>query len=236
MKLFKPNMSLWIFGLFALFFLGGCVSRSTVNLEPNDPRPIWGIQVADTDEAELLIQKLKLNVVKVEGSNLFIYEDQSQLQQVESLGYQIATENSYELFRRTVRINKKINEDNLHELGIKVINREPEYFIVNGTLSQLKAINRQGVIVSAIKSYEPRPRQIKVVVNNREDVAKIAALQVDIYSAKNSSHYYQEKDLYGDNINIDVYGGAFDYQIDQLKTMGYKVELLPDPLLTRKGE
>ena len=93
----------------ALVLLTGCepkIEGKPVNLEPNDPRPILSVQVADADEATLLVQKLGLEVVRMEGLTVFFFEDANQLPHLVDLGYDLKRQNAYDVFRRVVRIDR----------------------------------------------------------------------------------------------------------------------------------
>ncbi len=66
-------------------------------------------------------------------------------------------------------------------------------------------------------------------MESMEDVAKIGAMEVDIYSAKPERKESIDSHQNDRKVKIVIYGGAFDYQIDQLKDVGYIVEILPEP-------
>ena len=222
--------------LIAFLTLAGCkpkIEGHTVNLEPNDPRPILSIQVADANEAALLVQELKLDVVEMKGLTLFFFEDAEVLPRLQELGYELKQQNSYEVFRRVVRIDRSIPEAELVKNGVRVINREKQYLIVEATIGQLRALTRKNAQIVAISGDEPRPRQIRIVVDSMKDVAKIGAMEVDIYNAKperKDSIDYAQNSV--DRVKIIIHGGAFDYQIDQLEKQGYSIEILPEPTST----
>ncbi len=223
-----------------LLLLTGCepkIEGKPVNLEPNDPRPILSVQVADADEATLLVQKLGLEVVRMEGLTVFFFENVNQLPRLVELGYDLQRQNEYDVFRRVVRIDRSVPEAELIANGVRIINREKQYLIVNATIGQLRSLVRSGSQIVGISGHEPRPRQIRVIVESMEDVAKIGAMEVDIYSAKPEREKSIEPHQADRKTNIVIYGGAFDYQIDQLKDVGYSVEILPEPApITRGGQ
>lgn len=214
----------------ALLLSTGCqppLEGERVNLEPNDPRPILSLQVEDVDEAALLVQEIDLDVVRVEGLTVYFFEDADQIARLSDLGYDLEQQNPYNVFRRVVRIDREIPEAELVASGIKIINREKQYLVVEGAIGQLRALERSGSRIIAISGDEPRPRQIRVMVSSTEDVARIGAMQVDIYSAKPERGTSMDAKRAEQNGNIVIYGGAFDYQIDQLRNADYDVEVLP---------
>lgn len=221
-----------------LLLLGGCnsVMKETVNLDPNDPRPILSVQVADADEAELLVKQLELEVVRVESDTVYFFEDASRLPRLAELGYELKKQNPHDVFRRVVRIDRSVAESQLNAMGVRVINREERFLIVEATIGQLRALVRGGSQIVAVSGHEPRPRQIRIVVSSTEDVRKIGAMAVDIYSAKPEPREKPDPDQTYREVKIVIYGGAFDYQIDQLKNAGYGVEILPEPAAIRGGK
>ena len=224
--------------LAVLLLLGGCksVMKETVNLDPNDPRPILSIQVADADEAELLVQQLGLEVVRVDSDTVYFFEDASQVSRLAELRYEIKKQNPHDVFRRVVRIDRAVAESQLNAMGVRVINREERFLIVEATIGQLRALVRGGSQIVAVSGHEPRPRQIRIIVSSAEDVRKIGAMEVDIYSAKPEPMKKPDTDQTDRKVKIVIYGGAFDFQIDQLKNAGYGVEILPDPAATTGGK
>lgn len=217
----------------ALLLLNGCqpmLEGERVDLEPNDPRPILSLQVEDADEATLLVQEIDLDVVRMEGLTVYFFEDVDQLPRLIDLGYDLEQQNPYNVFRRVVRIDREIPETELVASGIQIINREKQYLVVEGAIGQLMALERSGSRIVAISGHEPRPRQIRVIVASTEDVAKIGAMHVDIYSAKPERGTSVDPKGTDRDIHIVIYGGAFDYQIDQLRNADYDVEVLPEPV------
>jgi len=198
-----------------------------VNLEPNDPRPILSLEVGDSDEAALLVQELDLEPVRMEGSTLYFFENDDQLNRLKELGYELRQQNSYEVFRRVVRIDRTVPEEELRASGIRVINREENYLVVEGSLAKLRALERAGSSMVAVGGHEPRPRQVRITAESMDDVAEIGAMAVDIYSVERADRAKPDRaEQYRDG-EIVVLAGAFDYQIDQLTAAGYSVEVFP---------
>lgn len=217
---------------FILTLLGvaGCkpgMDGTPVNLEPNDPRQILSVNVTDTDEAALLIQQLDLEVVRIEGLTVFFFEEPSQLDRLSELGYELERQNSYDVFRRVVRIDRAVPESELIANGVRIINREENYLVVDAAIGQLRALERGGSQFVAVSGHEPRPRQVQITVGNMDDVVAIGAMAVDIHSVDRRGRKPTESEEDYREVEIVVYAGAFDYQIDQLEAAGYGVESMP---------
>lgn len=228
-----------VYYIVLFLMLAGCDGKlkgKPVSLKPNDSRPILSLQVADVQEAELVVQQLEIEVIRTEGPTIFFFKDASKLPRLAELGYSVKRESSYDVYRRVVRIDRSISEAELVKSGIWVINREKDSLIINATIGQLKALVRGGSQIVAILGHEPRPRQIRIVVDSKQDVAKIGAMQIDIYSAKPQQRKPIETPRKDRKVPIVIHGAAFDYQIDQLKENNYSIEILPDPVhKNRKG-
>ena len=167
------------FGFLAALLLAvGChrgLKGMQVDLKPDDPRTIHSIQVGDADEIELLVQQLGIEVVRVEDHIVYFFEDPDQLKRLADLGYELQQQNPYNVYRRVVRIDRSIDERSLAEMGVRIINRETEYLVVEATIGQLGALLRAVSRFVAVGGHEPRPRQIRIVVRDPQNVAKIGA-------------------------------------------------------------
>ena len=133
--------------LLTVLVTNGCQPKmdgEPVNLEPNDTRQILSVDVTETNEATLLIQQLELDVVRIEGSTIYFFEPLNQLGRLAELGYELERQNSYDVFRRVVRIDNALPESELIANGVRVINREEKYLVVDATIGQLRALVRAG--------------------------------------------------------------------------------------------
>ena len=228
--------------LAVLLLLAGCrgcrpePAGGRVSLEPDDPRPVASLRVGDADEAELLVQQLGMQVLRIEGNRVLFFEEPELMSRLEELGYDLAAHDPYDVFRRVVRIDRSIGERELRTMGVRVINREEDFLIIEATLGQLRALERGGARIAAIAGYEPRPRQIRVVVGSTEDVRRIGAMGIDIYSAAPDSRKPNEQRRDDRELEIVIHGAAFDDQIDRLEEAGYEVERLPDPAPSSERE
>jgi len=206
-----PNPLVLFLGCLAL---ASCGREEQVNLTPNDPRPIYGVTVADADEVALLQQQLKLEPVTAKNTTLYFFAAPGLVEKLVELGYAPAQEAPYRVFERVVRVNKKGAETELLKTGVELINRERDYWVVRGSLAQLTAIQRIGYRITNVDGDEPRPREIKVAVHSLEDVRAVYALHVDVFTVQELKEGYL------------VYGGAFDRQIDRMREKGFEVELI----------
>lgn len=216
-----------------LMLLMSCNNKEYVNLDPDDPRPIFSVQVVDADESALLVQRIGLDIVRIDGHTIYFYEDSSQLHNMEEFGYEIKKENAFNIFRRVVRIDRSVPEAELIANGVRVINREKQFLIIDATIGQLRTLVRSGSQIESISVHEPPLRQIRIAVVTEEDIANIGAIGIDIYSAKSER---KDQDQIDTKVEIVIYGGAFDYQIDLLNAAGYIVEILREPAPKIEGE
>jgi hypothetical protein len=195
-----------------------------VNLEPNDPRPVFSIAVGDDIEAALLQQQLGVESLRTEGHTFYFHDTPGTRAKLAEYGYTPTKENPYAVYHRVVRVARKGDEKELARFDVKLINREPGYWVVRGSLAALRTLSAAGYLLSPLGPDEPRPRQVRIYAPSPADVQRINALFVDIYSVGRD-----EKDQRG----VIVFGGAFDGQIDELIAEGFRVETVAPP---SKGE
>ncbi len=211
-----------IFGALAWALLASCAppggrsepaeSRREPDLTPKDRRPVYSVQVGDADEAALLAQELELEMLRQEGSTLYFFDEPALRKKLGSLGYTPERADPYQVFHGVVRMERRGSEKDLATFGVRLINREDEYWIVEAPLATLRALQRSGYRLASLEPTEPRPRQVRVWLERPEDAQRVADLQVDIYSVGKER---------GRHV---LYGGAFDCQIDRLKEEGFEVE------------
>lgn len=201
----------------AVVFLGACAAMpidtggDTPTLEPPDPRPVLAIEVADDIEVDLLKQQLKLEAVRRDGRWLYFYEAGDISDRLVQYGYQPQRANVYDVFRRVVRVRRQGEEDALGEFGVTLINREETYWVVEGALANLRALERAGFRLEVLGTNEPRPREIRVSLRSRNDVQRIAEMHVDIFSVGETKAGWV------------LTGAAFDHQIDRMQAAGFEV-------------
>ncbi|MFQ6007080.1 MAG: hypothetical protein ACE5OQ_16440 [Woeseia sp.] len=183
-----------------------------MDLEPKDPRQIYSVQVADAMEAALLQQPLKLEPIAREGSTLYFFDAPGLNDRLRTFGYEPIAANPYEVYRRVVRVERRGSEQELIAAGIRIINREKTHWVVEGSLANLRMLERSGYRLSPLPRNEPRPREVRIRAKSKADVAKIGALHIDIYSVVEVKE------------GFEVYAGAFDYQIDRLREKGFTVQ------------
>lgn len=185
-----------------------------------EKKKLFRIEVEDAIEAELITQQLKIKPQLLEGRSFYYCGSEQTNKLLAEYGYDPALADPEEVFSRVVRIARKGNEEDLRDLGLTLVLREREFWVVRATLRQLRALRKLGYTIKEIGREEPRPRQIRVTVHSLTQVEEAGKLGIDIYSVTRSE---KEREA------IYIYGGAFDYAIDELERRGLHVEILPDP-------
>ncbi len=175
------------------------------------------IEVEDAIEAGLIEQQLKIKPALVRDRGFYYYGNEETNELLRRYGYEPVAVNPENVLTRVVRVTHRGTEEDLAKVGVVVILRESAYWIVRGTLAQLRLLDRLGYQIEELGRREPRPRQVRIVVSRREQAIEVGAHRVDIYSVAKSEKGFV------------VLGGAFDDSIDELRAAGFKVEILPDP-------
>lgn len=217
-----PDHSRLALGLFLLILLtaGTSTGRSAQEYkEPENPhQALYRIEVEDSVEAGLIEQQLKIKPVLVHNRALYYYGNEEINELLRRYQYAPVRVNKEDVLTRLVVVHRKTrDESDLVKAGVTVVLREREYWVVRGTLRQLQLVEQLGFALEEVGRREPRPRQVRIIVSRREQVAEVATLRVDIYDTTKSEKGYA------------IMGGAFDDSIDELKAAGFKVEILPDP-------
>src|SRR6266403_1217751 len=185
-----------------------------------DKIKLFRIEVEDAIEAELIAQQLKIKPQLLEGRSFYYCGSERTNKVLAEYGYDPALADPEEVFSRVVRIARKGNEEDLRDLGLTLVLREREFWVVRATFRQLQALQKLGYTIKEIGREEPRPRQIRVTVRSLAQVEEAGKLGIDIYSVARPEK--EREELY-------IYGGAFDYAIDELERRGLHVEILSDP-------
>ena len=165
----------------------------------------------------MLSQQVKLRQVMAARGTLYFAADDGQLRRLRELGYQVMRVDPEAVDIRVLRVRRSGSEDNMRESGIVVVTREPTYWIVSGTLAQLRRLVAAGYRLEALAPGEPRPRWIRLVVGSQTDVQRVANLDIDIFSVADTAGRYT------------ILGAALDMQIERLRQAGFTVVLLPRP-------
>ncbi|HET8921850.1 MAG TPA: hypothetical protein VFN26_02520 [Candidatus Acidoferrum sp.] len=185
-----------------------------------EKKKLFRIEVEDAIEAELITQQLKIKPQLLEGHSFYYCGDEGTNKLLDDYGYDPVPTDPEEAFSRVVRIARKGNEEDLRDLGVTMVLREREFWVVRATLRQLRVLQKLGYAIKEIGKEEPRPRQVRVTVRSMAQVEQAGKLGIDIYSVARAE---KGRDA------IYIYGGAFDYAIDELEKHGFRVEILPDP-------
>jgi hypothetical protein len=211
--------SIAVFCCVVILSIASCppISGQTPDPGANQARPLYRIEVEDATEAALIEQELKVRPELIQGRSFYYYGDENINKQLRALDYQPALVDPDDVLTRLVRVERKGTEAALRDFGVTIVLREREYWVVRGTPRQLRVLSRSGYKVQELGKWEPRPRQIRLIVSNASQVAEVAGLRVDVYSAQKTEQGYV------------IHGAAFDDVIDELQARGFKVEILPDP-------
>lgn len=179
--------------------------------------PRYAVITGDPDEIALLTERLKLRQVSVARGSMYFAADDGQLRQLRELGYQVTRADPEMVDSRVLRVQRRGSEESLRESGVIVVTREPRYWIVSGTLAQLRRLVANGYRLEALAPGEPRPRWIRIVVPSAADLQRVANLDVDIFSVADTAGRYT------------ILGAAQDMHVDRLREAGFTVTLLPRP-------
>lgn len=201
-------------GVSLAFSLLSCQKASLpeLSLDPLETRPVYSVEVQDTDEAMLLHQQLGLQIYNMEGPIVYFFgTTPSLLDSLKEYGYTPKRTTPSEVQYRVVKVLKKGDEQDLIKVGVQLINREETYWVVRGSLMQLQLLQARGFSITG-PDGEPRPREVQVLVKSRADIQRVADLGVDILSVEDAKER-----------GILIYLGAFDYQIDLLRQNNFQV-------------
>ena len=191
---------------------------SQIYQRADDNQSLYRIAIEDPNEAGLIEQQLKLKPVLVESGSFYYHGDGKVNELLRGYGYVPRPVNREVVLTRLVKVSrKKGSEEDLTRAGVTIVLRERNYWIARATLAQVQLLERLGFAMEKLGHRELHPRQIRIAVARREQIAEVGALRVDIYSTTKSEKEYV------------IRGAAFDDSIDELKAAGFKVEILTDP-------
>lgn len=182
------------------------------SLTPRESRPIAAITIGDANEISLLVQELSLKTIRAEGNRLYFVADSRATQRLRDLGYAPESADILQVERRTVRVYLRGDEIEMLRSGVTLINREPGYWVVNGSLQQVASLRTRGYRVAGLGPNEPRPREVRIRLSAGQSALVLGPFELDIYS------------VYSASTGVEVTAGAFDAQIDALRAAGYTVE------------
>lgn len=178
---------------------------------------LYEIDVEDAIEAGLIEQQLKTKPELLRGRSFFYHGDEEKNELLRRYGYSPSLADPDQIFARTVRVARKGTEQELRELGVTIVLRERGFWVVRASGKQMRLLARLGYQVQPLGRHEPRPRQIRLVVASPEQVAEVGAHRVDIYEVRRTESGYT------------IAGAAFDDAIDELRALGFKIEVSPYP-------
>jgi len=111
-----------------------------------------------------------------------------------------------------VRVYRRGDEAEMLRSGVTLINREPDYWVVTGTLRQVGNLRTAGYRITALGPNEPLPREVRIRLRAGQSALVLGPFELDIYSVNST------------RTGVEVTAGAFDAQIDALRAAGYTVE------------
>lgn len=208
---------------FAVALLAAACSSATtagtskVDLAPHTKLPVYQVAIEDPGEAAIIMQQLKITPMLVESHTMYFVDSAGAAKRLREAGYEPARASAEQIETRIVHVPVRGAEPELLATGVKLINREKDYWVVSGTLAQLALLPRLGYTLEPMGA-DPRPREVRVTVASKADVQAVNAMGVDIYGSMPA------KEPKG---AIVILGGAFDAQIDAMEKAGYKVERVP---------
>ena len=176
--------------------------------------PVYGITVEDATEISLLQARLGVEPMAVVGTTLYLTARPALLDSLRTIGYTPQLADLRDIRTRVLGIQRRGAESDITGLGVRVINREEDRWIASATIGQVEALRRLGYVIIPLREGEPKPREVRIVVQRRGEIARIGELHVDIYSARDTAGV------------VEVLAGAFDNQIDQMRALGFTVERL----------
>jgi hypothetical protein len=216
-RVFAAALVLLPVALLLLWVAGGTAPAQLKEADVAGELPeIYRIEVEDGIEVGLIQQQLGLLPIFVRGP-YFYYTEKVINARLRELGYQPSPVDPLDVLTRVVKVPRRGPEEALREIGVTVVLREPDYWVVRGTLRQLSLLHRLDYEWADLGGWEPRPRQLRLAVSTPEEVREVGAGDIDIYSVAES-----EK-------GFIIRGAAFDDTIDALLARGFEVEILPDP-------
>lgn len=192
----------------------GCRCPKDKSFNPPNERPVSAISVEDATEVDILQEQTGIEIVKVELPLVYFHSDKTDvLAALKSAGYEEPKrQEPLQVYTAYGMVSGEQNMERIASFGLKLLNREKDHVVVFGNLDQLQAAAKGKLNIKKL-DYEPRPREIVVQVNSPADVEKLAAIQVDIFAS------YPDEGKQG----IIVEGAAFDFQIDQVKSLGFQI-------------
>jgi hypothetical protein len=184
-----------------------CHERKLVNLEPPDKNPVYRVTVDDAEETALLQQKFGVRPVRQDGRAFYFQDPLGSVKQMPSFGYSPESADLEEIYFRIVKVGKRGDEKSLSARGVLVLNREPDYWLVRGSLAQLQALQNDGYRLTALTG-EPGPRRATLTIKDEQRDIVVRSLVDIVDSSGDAKSGFQLTVL------------AFDYQLDRLREAG----------------
>ncbi|HST59793.1 MAG TPA: hypothetical protein VLK84_13910 [Longimicrobium sp.] len=194
-----------------LFLLAACHAGTVpvpLRLEPAPP--LVAVQVADPQEAGLLVQAIGAQPELARADSLYFAA--AMADRLRGAGFDPQPVDAEQARHRVVRAYGT-GDAGLRAGGMRILTREQGYWVVDGSLAQLRRLQAGGgYVLARIGASEPRPREVRVTVPAQADVQRVYDLGVDIFGAAPEGG------------RVVVGGGAYEWQIEAMTAAGYTVE------------
>ncbi|HEU4882469.1 MAG TPA: hypothetical protein VFT45_09500, partial [Longimicrobium sp.] len=178
-----------------------------VDLNPGPP--LVAVQVMDAQEAGLLVQAVGAQPVAGMGGTLLF--PATLADRLRGAGFNPQQADPGQVLTRVVRAYG-VGDAAVGAAGVRVLRKRPQYWLVEGTLDQVRRLQAAGVRLSQPGRNEPLPLEVRVTLPAAGDVQRVNQMGVDIFNAQASG------------TGAVLTGGAYEWQIEAMTAAGYTVE------------
>jgi hypothetical protein len=166
-------------------------------------------------QVDEFLKRFAASLLRHDPPFLFLHLDAGRLAELRNVGYDAQVVDPGDFFQKVVRVDKP-GEDviaRIRAIGADLIQREPDYIVLQATERQLDAMRRQQIDFRSIQESDLTPRFVQIAAPDRGSVALVVGAGIDIFEIREGT----------------VIGRAFDSQIETLRRQGLKVDIAPPP-------
>jgi hypothetical protein len=166
-------------------------------------------------QVDEFLMRFAASLLRHDPPFLFLQLDTGRLAELRNVGYEPQVVEPEDFAQKVVRVDKP-SEDviaRVRAIGADLIQREPDYIVVQATERQLDAMKRQQIDYRLIQERDLAPRFVRIAAPDRGSVALVVGAGIDIFEIREGI----------------VTGRAFDSQIETLRRQGLKVDIAPPP-------
>lgn len=170
-------------------------------------------------QVDEFLKRFAADLLRHDPPYLFLQFDLRRLAELRNAGYELQVVDAVDVTQKVVRVERP-GEDmiaRIRAIGADLIQREPDYIVVQGTERQLDAMKRQQIDYRPIQESDLAPRFVRIAAPDRGSVALVVGAGIDIFEIREGV----------------VIGRAFDSQIETLRRQGLKVDIAPPPSAPR---